>query len=61
MSEDRVTAAGRVIYEAGRRHGWPGFDKPFGELDPIAKSEFLGIVERALEAADAEDRRGSSP
>lgn len=53
MIEDRVTAAGRVIYDAGRHHGWPGFDKPFDELDSSGKSEFLDIVERELKAADA--------
>ena len=55
MTEDRVTAAARVIYDAGRQHGWPGFEKPFDELDPIGKSELLGVVERALKAAEAFD------
>jgi hypothetical protein len=55
MSEDRITAAGRVIYDAGRHHSWLGFEKPFDELDQIAKSEFLGVVERALKAAEAFD------
>lgn len=53
MNDDRIAAAGRVIYEAGRQHGWQGFNAPFDTLDPIARSEFLGIIERALSAADA--------
>jgi hypothetical protein len=48
-----VAAAARVIHESGRRHRWPGFDKPYDELDPIGRSEFEEIVERALAAADA--------
>ena len=52
MEDDRVVAAGRVIYDAGREHHWSGFERSFDELDPIAKSEFLGIVEQALLAAD---------
>lgn len=55
MIEDRVTAAARVIYDAGRHHGWPGFEKPFDELEPVGMSEFLGIVERALKAAEEFD------
>lgn len=54
MSVDRVVAAGRVVYDAGRHHGRGGFEKPFDELDPIGLSEFLGIIEQALAAADAE-------
>jgi hypothetical protein len=60
MGDDRVTAAGRVIYEAGRVHRWPGFEKPFEEMDSIALSEFLGIVEQALFAANLFDANGKS-
>jgi hypothetical protein len=38
---DRVEAAARVIYDAGRQHGWSGFSKPFDELDPIAWLSFI--------------------
>jgi hypothetical protein len=48
-----VEAAARIIYEAGRFHRRWGFDKAYDEMDPIGKSEFEGIVERALAAADA--------
>jgi hypothetical protein len=50
--DDPVTAAARVIYAAGQRHGWSGFSKPYDELDPIGRSEFDGIVQQALVAAD---------
>jgi hypothetical protein len=53
MKNDRVAAAGRVIYKAAQQHGWAGFDEPFDMLNPVARSEFLGIVEEALRAADA--------
>jgi hypothetical protein len=52
--DDRVTAAARVIYAAGQHHGWwPTFKKSYDELDPIGRSEFNGIIEQALAAADA--------
>jgi len=57
--DDPVTAAAKVIYAAGRHHRWWGFDKPYEQLDPIGLSEFNGIIERALAAADA--ARASQP
>jgi hypothetical protein len=53
MNDERITAAGRVIYKAGTQHGWLGFNVPFDKLDPIAHSEFRGIVGQALLAVDA--------
>jgi hypothetical protein len=46
-----VEAAARVIYEAGLLHHWSGFNKPYDQLDEIGRSEFLGIIARALAAA----------
>jgi hypothetical protein len=57
--DDPVTAAAKVIYAAGRHHHWWGFDKPYEQLDPIGLSEFNGIIEQALAAADA--ARGAQP
>lgn len=51
-----VEAAARVIYEASQFHHWSGFNKPFDELDPIGKIEFMAIVDEALKAADAARR-----
>jgi hypothetical protein len=59
---DPVTAAARVIYAAGQHHGWwPTFKKSYDELDPIGRSEFDGIVEQALAAADAARAQKGSP
>lgn len=52
---DRVETAARVIYDAGRHHGWSGFSKPFDDLDPIGRKEFMAIIHSALKAADAVD------
>jgi hypothetical protein len=56
---DPVTAAAKIVYAAGRRHHWSGFDRPYEQLDPIGLSEFNAIIERALAAADGarEDQR----
>ena len=51
-TDDPITAAAKVLHKAGQHHRWWGFDKPFEDLDPIGRSEFLGIVEQALAAAD---------
>lgn len=53
MSADRVVTAGRVVYDFGRHHRWGSFEKPFDELDLFGLSDFLGIIEQALAAADA--------
>jgi len=45
---DRVETAARVIYDAGRHHGWSGFSKPFDDLDPIGRKEFMAIIHSAL-------------
>jgi hypothetical protein len=49
---DRVTAAAKVIHEAGRHHRWWRGDKRYEDLDPIGRSEFDGIVQQALRAAE---------
>jgi hypothetical protein len=50
-----VEAAARVLHEAGNQHSWwKPYSKSYDEMaasDPIAKSEFDGIVERMLMAA----------
>jgi hypothetical protein len=50
-----IEAAARVLHEAGSRHNWwKPHSKSYDEMaatDPIAKSEFDGIVERMLTAA----------
>jgi hypothetical protein len=51
--DDPVTAAARVIYAAGQHSGWRTSKQPYDELDPIGRSEFDGIIEQALKAADA--------
>lgn len=56
-----IAAAARVVYEAGRHHRWWGFDKPYDQLDPIGRSEFDGIIERAIAAADAARAQSDKP
>jgi|SRR5581483_4433194 len=52
---EEVEAAARVLHNAGSHHGWwKRYSKSYDEMaatDPIAKSEFDGIVERMLTAA----------
>ncbi|MBR0815105.1 hypothetical protein JQ544_26475 [Bradyrhizobium diazoefficiens] len=54
----QVEAAARVLHESGGRHGWwKAYVTSYDEMaatDPIAKSEFDGIVERMLKAARRE-------
>ena len=52
-----IDAAARVIYRAGRIHGWWRPDRSYDELDPIGRDEFEGIIRKALEAADAARRK----
>jgi hypothetical protein len=53
MANDPISAAARVIYAAGNHHRWwGGKAKPYDDLDSIARSEFEGIVQQALHAAD---------
>jgi hypothetical protein len=54
--DDPITAAAKVIYAAGRHYHWWGFEKPYDEMDSIARSEFEGVVEQALLAADVARR-----
>jgi hypothetical protein len=37
-----------------------GFAKPFDELDPIGREEFMTIIHSALKAADAADERSNA-
>jgi len=59
-TDAEVEAAARVLDNAGRHHHWwPAHIKPYDEFsttDPIAKSEFEGIVEQILMAASAAKR-----
>jgi hypothetical protein len=59
-TDAEVEAAARVLDKAGRHHHWwPKTIKPYDEFaktDPIAKSEFEGIVEQMLMAASAAKR-----
>jgi hypothetical protein len=54
-TDGEVEAAARVLDKVGRHHQWwPRSIKPYDEFartDPIAKSEFEGIVEQMLMAA----------
>ena len=50
--DPRIRAAAKVIYDAGRSHGWRGHRKPFEELDRIGLEEFNTIAAAALNAAD---------
>jgi hypothetical protein len=54
-SLEEVEAAARVLYRAGlHHHWWKPYEKSYDEMattDPIAKSEFDGIVEQTLMAA----------
>jgi hypothetical protein len=55
---DPVTAAAKIIYAAGRRHRWSGFDRPYDQLDSIGLSEFNAIIESALATADFDQSVG---
>jgi hypothetical protein len=55
LSLEEVEAAARVLHKAkSHHHWWKPYSKSYDEMtptDPIAKSEFDGIVERMLMAA----------
>lgn len=58
LADAPIEAAGDVLFRAGNFHSWwrqPGRKTiaEMGAADPIAKSEFLGIVEEMLRAAIA--------
>jgi hypothetical protein len=54
-TDQEIGAAARALYEEGSSHQWwPTTTKSYDDLvasDPIAASEFGGIVERVLMAA----------
>lgn len=53
-SDGEVDAAARILYCAGRHHGWfPEGSAEYDAMDPISKSEFGGLVEEMLMAAAA--------
>jgi hypothetical protein len=64
-TDAEVEAAARVLDKAGRHHHWwPKTTKPYDEFaktDPIAKSEFEGLVEQMLMAASAAKRNAETP
>lgn len=64
-TDAEVEAAARVLDKAGRHHHWwPKTIKPYDELaktDPIAKSEFEGLVEQMLMAASEAKRNTETP
>jgi hypothetical protein len=64
-TDAEVEAAARVLDKAGRHHHWwPKTIKPYDEFaktDPIAKSEFEGIVEQMLMAASQAKRNTETP
>jgi hypothetical protein len=64
-TDAEVEAAARVLDKAGRHHHWwPKTVKPYDEFaktDPIAKSEFEGIVEQMLMAASQAKRNTETP
>ncbi|HLM14804.1 MAG TPA: hypothetical protein VK362_20585 [Reyranella sp.] len=46
-----IEAAADKLDQFGRHHHWwPASLGPWRQLDPIAKSEFLGIVEQMIRA-----------
>jgi hypothetical protein len=51
-----IEAAARVLHKAGTHyHWWKPYDKSYDDMattDPIGKSEFDGIVEQMLMAAN---------
>jgi len=55
-SLDEVEAAARVLHKVGsHHHWWKPYSKSYDEMaatDPIAKSEFDGIVEQMLMGAN---------
>jgi hypothetical protein len=52
FSDAEVNAAAKILDGEGRRCGWWSKDLPtYDQLDPIGKSEFLGLVEAMLRAA----------
>ena len=63
-TDAEVEAAARVLDEAGRHHHWwpktIGTYDEFAKTDPIAKSEFEGIVERILMAASEAKRNAGT-
>jgi hypothetical protein len=64
-TDAEVEAAARVLDKAGRHyHWWPKASKPYDEFaktDPIAKSEFEGLVEQMLMAASAAKKNTKTP
>ncbi|WP_439401994.1 hypothetical protein ACNJYA_02735 [Bradyrhizobium sp. DASA03068] len=56
-----VEAAARVLHKAGTHRGWwKPYNKSYDEMcatDPIAKSEFDGLVEQMLIAARAASQK----
>ena len=64
-TDAEVEAAARVLDKAGRHHHWwPKTIKPYDEFaktDPIAKSEFEGIVEQMLMAASQAKKNTEKP
>ena len=55
ISDEQVKSAANILYAAGKHHGWFPKSTPdsWENLDPIGKSEFLGIVQEILEAYEA--------
>jgi hypothetical protein len=64
-TDAEVEAAARVLDQAGRHHHWwPKTSQPYDEFaktDPIAKSEFEGLVEQMLMAASQAKRNTETP
>ena len=64
-TDAEVEAAARVLDKAGRHHHWwPETNRPYDEFaktDPIAKSEFEGLVEQMLMAASEAKRNEKAP
>jgi hypothetical protein len=64
-TDAEVEAAARVLDKAGRHHHWWSKTiKPYDEFaktDPIAKSEFEGLVEQMLMAASEARRKTETP
>jgi len=51
LDEKALEAAGDVLDKFGRHHGWFGHHaKPWCELDPIGRDEFLDIVAAIVSA-----------
>ena len=53
LGDPGVTAAAKSIHKAGKHYHWFSGEQEYEDMDIIGRSEFDGIIEQALLAADA--------